>query len=145
MVTKMSEVSDVEVPIFFYDAECGICDRSVAFLLKHSPSENLLFAPLQSEFGKATLAERGIVDPEMRAAYFCDSSGAVAKSTAVLKGLARCRQPFSILSLLRFIPEGIRDFFYDLVARNRYRIPWLKKPVCRILTPEERARILGAS
>ena len=141
----MSQFKKGDVPIFFYDAECGICDRTIAFFLKHSPSQNLRFAPLQSKIGQAILAAEGIVDPEMRAAYFCDSSGAVAKSGAILAGLSCCRAPYSMLSIFRLIPSGIRDFFYDLVAQNRYRISILSQPSCRILSPEEQSRFLEVS
>ncbi len=139
----MRQFKKDDVPIFFYDAECGICDRTVAFLLEHAPAEKLRFAPLQSEIGMAILADEGIVDPEMRAAYFYDSSGAVAKSGAVLSGLACCRSPYSMLAIFRVIPRSIRDFFYDLVARNRYRLSYFSKPRCRVLSTEERSRFLG--
>ena len=30
--------------------------------------------------------------------------------------------PWSVLGYLTFLPEGFRDYFYDLVAENRYKL-----------------------
>lgn len=130
------------MPTFFYDAECGICDVTVAFLLRHSEGEQLQFVPLQSEVGKAILAQYGVVDPDIKAAYFCSEGRVVAQSDAIVGALCCCRFPASCLAVFRLIPRAIRDACYRLVARNRYRISFLSKPKCRILSPAERGRFL---
>jgi predicted DCC family thiol-disulfide oxidoreductase YuxK len=130
-------------PLFFYDAECGICDATISFFLKHSESHRLHFAPLQSEFAKSILAENGIVDPDIKAAYFCDQGVVVSKSSAILGGLSCCRSPYRWMTVFRVIPPFLRDFGYDLVARNRHRISRLSKTQCRVLKPEERSRFLA--
>jgi predicted DCC family thiol-disulfide oxidoreductase YuxK len=38
-------------------------------------------------------------------------------------------------------PQPIRDFIYDLIAKNRYRF-FGKKDVCRIPTENERKKFL---
>jgi predicted DCC family thiol-disulfide oxidoreductase YuxK len=127
-------------PLFFYDAECGICDATISFFVNHSESHRLHFAPLQSENAKAILAENGIVDPDIKAAYFYDQGVVVSKSSAILGGLSCCRSPYRWMTLFRVIPPFIRDYGYDLVARNRHRISSLRKTQCRVLKPEERSR-----
>ncbi|MDA7510879.1 DCC1-like thiol-disulfide oxidoreductase family protein [Verrucomicrobia bacterium] len=127
-------------PLFFYDAECGICDATISFFLNHSEPHRLHFAPLQSEYAKAILAGNGIVDPDIKAAYFCDQGAVVSKSSAILGGLSCCWSPYRWMTVFRVIPPFIRDFGYDFVARNRYRISRLSKTQCRVLKPEERPR-----
>lgn len=42
-----------------------------------------------------------------------------------------------LATVSRIIPVFILDFFYDLVAKSRYRV-FGERPDCRIPTPEER-------
>ena len=38
-----------DAPIVLYDGECGLCHRSVKFILDHEADHELRFAPLQGE------------------------------------------------------------------------------------------------
>ena len=40
------------------------------------------------------------------------------------------------------VPSFLRDFVYDLVAKNRYRI-WGKKDACWLPSPELKSRFLN--
>ena len=42
--------------ILFFDGNCGLCNRSVKFVLRKEKNQELIFSPLQSEFAKKTLA-----------------------------------------------------------------------------------------
>jgi len=47
------------------------------------------------------------------------------------------KQPFRIAMIFLIVPKFIRDFCYDLVAKNRHRI--IKSTVtCRLTSAEER-------
>jgi predicted DCC family thiol-disulfide oxidoreductase YuxK len=49
--------------------------------------------------------------------------------------------PFNLSFAFIVVPPFIRNFFYDIVSRNRYR--WFgKKDACRIPSPEERAKFI---
>jgi len=63
------------------------------------------------------------------------------KSTAVLKTMRDLSGAWKILYVLMIIPRPVRDFFYDLVARSRYRM-FGKRDACMIPTPELEARFL---
>ncbi len=133
---------NIDSPIFFYDGECGVCDATISFFLRHSEPGKLHFAALQSKLAQSLLAKEGIVDPDIKAAYFSGPNGIVSKSSAVLGGLACCRKPYSLLVCFGVIPQVIRDAAYDFVARNRHRISRLSKTECRIPSAEEKARFL---
>jgi hypothetical protein len=46
-----------EHPIIFYDGVCGLCDRSIQFIMLHDKKKVFRFAALQSEFAAKTLGE----------------------------------------------------------------------------------------
>ncbi len=64
------------------------------------------------------------------------------RSSAALRIVKRLPFPWPILYIFVVVPKFIRDLFYRILARNRYR--WFgKKAECLIPTPEIRSRFLG--
>ena len=62
-------------------------------------------------------------------------------STAALRVARRLRSPVKVIYALIIFPRVLRDLVYRFIARNRYR--WFgKSDVCRVPTPELKARFL---
>jgi predicted DCC family thiol-disulfide oxidoreductase YuxK len=128
-----------ERPIVFFDGVCGLCDRTVNFLLSADRRQSLLFAPLQGETAEALLNES---QRDLKSMVFLTKGKAYRKSAAavrILWTLGGCWQVAA--GLLWLIPGPVRDLGYNLVAQWRYRI-FGKRETCRMPTPEERARFL---
>lgn len=103
------------------------------------------FAALQSDEAKQVLAEH-VENPENIVAdpdsFILLSNGKIhTKSTASLYVMKRLTGLWPLLFTLIIIPKPIRDFFYTVFARNRYRL-FGKKDACSIPSPEDRARFL---
>ena len=63
------------------------------------------------------------------------------KSSAALEIAKNLQGIFTLATLFRFLPSGVRDLLYDYVAKNRYN--WYgKKESCMIPTPELKAKFL---
>ena len=63
------------------------------------------------------------------------------KSTAALEIAKGLSGIFTLATVFKILPAGIRDFVYDYVAKHRYK--WYgKKDACMIPTPELRAKFL---
>ena len=72
---------------------------------------------------------------------YLDERGTHDQLDASLEVYRRLGGIWWFLSLIRFIPRGIRTPAYRVLARNRYR--WFgRKEVCRIPSAEERSRFL---
>lgn len=65
----------------------------------------------------------------------------MVKSDAALMVLSRLRG-FRTLGLLRLLPRAFRDFAYDLIARNRYRL-FGATDVCMVPRASDQARFLS--
>lgn len=64
------------------------------------------------------------------------------RSDAALRIAARLNGLWPVLKILLIVPRPIRNWAYDVVAKNRYR--WFgKNPACMIPTPETRGRFLS--
>lgn len=114
--------------LIYYDGECGLCHRAVAFLAQRDRrGERFRFAPLRG----ATFRQRV---PLGLAAALPDSlalqtpEGALlVRTRAVAHALKQLGGSWGVLgTLLGWIPRPLADWGYDLVARLRHRL--FRKP-----------------
>ena len=115
--------------IVFFDGVCNLCQGSIRYLIKHDKKGVLKFASLQGNYAKDFVNETKI--QSMQSILFFDGKMLYKKSTAVLK-LSRLLGGWHQLLLLGYIlPRFVRDWLYNIVAKNRYR--WFgKKDQCML-------------
>ena len=132
--------TQLEKPIIFFDGVCAMCNTFVNLALRIDRKKQFLFAPLQGETAKKLLPPLSD-DPTEWSMIYLDERGTHDQLDASLEVYRRLGGIWWILSLMRYIPRGIRTPAYRVLARNRYR--WFgKKEACRIPTAEERSRFL---
>lgn len=128
-----------DLKIIFYDGDCGFCNSSVQFVLKHEKSPEINFSALQSSFSKTFFAENNFPEPDLSTFYFYEKGILYSKSTAGLRVTAFLNFPISLLRIFIFVPSFIRDKVYDFIAKRRKTI---MKAFCVIPTSEAKARFL---
>ncbi len=124
--------------LVIYDGTCGLCSRSVQFILKNERNQNLMFAPLQSLFSIRVLKENGLKSSFNESILLYENGKLYFKSNAVLRIIPYLKWYFYPLMILWLIPNFIRDKFYDLIARNRKRF----SKVCKLPNPKQSNRFL---
>ena len=136
--------TSVGAPVLLYDGVCGFCNKSVQLILDHDRNGSMRFAALQSDYGQA-LAGR---HPELRGVdsvvYVEQTAGGErvhVRSDAALKVAAYLGGFWKIFLAAKILPRALRDYFYDLFARNRYRF-FGKYDTCLLPPPDVRARFL---
>ena len=125
--------------IILFDGVCNFCDGSVNFIIKKDTKNYFKFTPLQSDAGKKFVATFDLHD--LDSVILVEDDKAYTHSTAALRIAKRLGGILSVTYALIIIPKFIRDFFYKLFAKNRYRL-FGKKDECMIPTPEIRAKFL---
>lgn len=123
--------------LVLYDGDCGFCNRSVAFILKHERTHEIIFAPIQSSFTQELFAKNGWSAPDLSTFYFIDGSQKFERSGAAFEVLKFLKNPYRFLRVFRFLPRGFTNWCYDQVAKRRQRI---SNGFCVMPTPEERKR-----
>jgi predicted DCC family thiol-disulfide oxidoreductase YuxK len=123
--------------IVFFDGDCNFCNSSVNFIFENRSKDNIYFASLQSEFAKKTLPNNFVNQPNFDTIYFYTGGKIHDRSSAILRMVKHLKQPFKIGMIFLIVPKFIRDFCYDIVAKNRHKI--VKSTVtCRLTSAEER-------
>ena len=133
---------DVNVPgpVVLYDGECGLCNRSVKFLLARDRGQ-LWYAPLQGETAQALRARHPEIPSTLESVVLVDHERVYVRSKAFLYGAKYLTAPWRWAYALRWLPAFLLDLGYRLIARIRYRV-WGKYDACRLPTTDERAKLL---
>ena len=126
--------------IILFDGECNFCDQSVQFIIKRDPEGKFKFASLQSETGQELLNKFN-APRDLDSFVFIEGDRCYFKSSAALRVFKHLKGVWKFSYYLLIVPRPIRDFFYHIIAKNRYK--WFgKKDECMLPTPEQRERFL---
>lgn len=141
----MKEDSEKEA-FLLYDGVCGFCNKTVQTILNYDKRGTMRFAALQSDYAKAVI-ERHPIAKDVDSVVFLETSPATGeervfiRSNAALHVAVYLGGVWKLLLIAYMVPTPIRDFFYDLFARYRYRI-FGRYDSCMLPPPEVRARFL---
>lgn len=128
-------------PLLLFDGECGFCNKSVQFFLKHEKNKKVHFIPLQSEAGKA-LRNYFEIDAKTDSIIFIRNHEAFIKSCAVLRLTKYMKGFYPLLQLFLIVPPFIRNLVYDYVAKRRMR--WFGRVEnCALLKEEDKSRFIN--
>ena len=128
--------------VVIFDGICNLCSHSVQFILRHEAKPEILFASLQSTPGARLLREFNFNPDDAKTFVLISGGQAYVKSTAAIRVARQLRGAWKLLAAAWFIPRPIRNYLYDVVARNRYR--WFGQlDACMVPTPELANRFLS--
>ena len=135
--------SPSERTVVFFDGVCGLCNRTVDFLIARDHGRVLRYAPLQGDTFREVTGDR----PDLRAVdsviVMHESAGSSrrefhVRSRAALFALSRLGPPWtSLRRIASWVPRPLSDLVYRFIARVRYRV-WGKLDACRMPTAAER-------
>jgi predicted DCC family thiol-disulfide oxidoreductase YuxK len=130
-----------ENPIVLFDGVCNFCNYWMNFAINRDRKKKLRFAPLQGETAKQLLPQYNINPTSPDSVIFIDNGRAYTKSSASLRICKYMDGGWKLFYGFIIIPKFIRDFFYKIIARKRYK--WFgKKDECMVPTPELKERFL---
>lgn len=127
--------------IIIFDGVCNFCNFWVNFLLDRDKKDKFRFTALQSEKGDELLKKYNLSTIDFDTFVLIDRDKFYIKSSAVLTVAKNLPRLWKLLYIFIIIPKLIRDYFNNLIAKNRYKL-FGKRDTCRIPTPEERKKFL---
>jgi len=121
-----------EVQIIFFDGVCNLCNGFVDFVMRFDRHHQFQFASLQGETAKKLLPEK--FHQELSTVVLLKDGKVNTKATAVLLVLQELGAVWKFFWIFNYFP--FKDFFYNLIAKNRYCL-FGKRKSCRLPTDEE--------
>jgi predicted DCC family thiol-disulfide oxidoreductase YuxK len=134
-------------PILLYDGACGFCNKTVQTILDQDKKGLLKFAALQSEFGESVIARHQELQNVDSVVWVeKDNTGqerVFIRSRAGLKVMSYLGGVWKLVLIFHIVPAPIRDIFYNLFAKYRYRF-FGKYDTCMLPDAKVRARFIDA-
>ena len=137
----------MEKSIVCFDGDCNLCNGFVQFVIPRDPAARFKFAPLKSAIAARLLREAGVpgnVDTaggDPATVVLIERGRSFVRSAAVLRIARGLRFPWPLVYGLVVVPRPLRDWVYDVIARNRIR--WFGEPnACLVPGPETANRFL---
>lgn len=144
--------------MIFFDGICNLCNHAVQFIIKRDQQDYFRFAALQTEVAKAQLAVLNIEkkraassknqqvsltahEQQLNTIILLENGKTYDRSTAALRIARRLSGVWPLLYIFIIIPPFIRDFLYELISKNRYRI-WGKQESCMIPSAALKSKFL---
>lgn len=128
--------------LIIFDGVCNLCNSSVNFIIDHDKQKCFKFAALQSDVGQQILLEHSLNPSNLDSIILLKDGIIYQKSDAIIEILCGLKRIWHIFCVFKFLPSSLRNFIYDNIAKNRYRI-FGKTNTCRIPTPDLRERFLA--
>lgn len=128
-------------PIVFFDGVCNFCNYWVRFILKREKKKNLLLSPLQGKTAASVLSRLHLHPTPLNSVILVEGERVWTQSSAALRICKYLGGGWKLFYGFIIVPKFLRDFVYNIIARNRYR--WFgKSETCMVPRPEDRERFL---
>jgi predicted DCC family thiol-disulfide oxidoreductase YuxK len=127
--------------IILFDGVCNLCNESVKIVIKNDKKDIFQFTALQSDLGIKMATQYGIDIAKTDSILLIDQDRIHVKSTAALRIARHLSGGYPLLYGFMIVPSFIRNWVYDIIAKNRYK--WFgRKDSCMIPTPELKNKFL---
>ena len=129
-----------------YDGVCGLCNRLNQFLLKRDHHDRLRFASLQSSLAESLTLRHGADPKDLDTVYVIvdhnrPTEHLLSRSDAIIYVLTQLGGIWKGMGLAKFLPRGLRNIAYNIVAKNRYRV-FGKHDSCMLPDPKHKQKFL---
>ncbi|OIJ14387.1 thiol-disulfide oxidoreductase [Anaerobacillus alkalilacustris] len=126
--------------IILFDGICNFCRHSVQFIIKRDKNAVYKFASIQSDIGREIVYKHNI-STNIDSLILIENNQCYYQSTAVLKICKHLKGEWKLLYCLLVVPRPIRNYLYEIVAKNRYK--WFgQTDSCSLPSPELKNRFL---
>ncbi|MNK92302.1 hypothetical protein D3C87_1124220 [compost metagenome] len=126
-------------PIIFFDGVCNLCNASVQFVIAHDKKDQFSFSAIQGELAKEVLPKFKVDPGELNTVMLLAEGKLYTKSSAALQIAKKLSGAWPLLYGFIIIPKFIRDWVYNIIAKNRYKW-WGKEESCWVPTPRLKSK-----
>lgn len=128
--------------IILFDGVCNYCNNKVNFIIKNDQDDSFRFVAIQSETGQKIITYLGIDSALDSIILYEPGYAYFIKSEAVFRIIKQLSSSVKLLLLFNFIPRSIKNIFYDIIAKNRYK--WYgRMESCRIPSKEIASKFIA--
>ena len=135
----MSELLNSHIVIF--DGVCHFCIGSVNIIINRDSRGIFGFVPRQSRFGQTLIQKYKVPEDEVGTILLIKNGQCYRGADAVLEITKDLNGIWPLYQILKQVPRPVRDLFYNVFARNRYKL-FGKRDTCMLPRPDVIARFI---
>ena len=137
----MKEEKVITQHIVIFDGVCHLCHRAVNFIIKRDKHDTFVFTAIQSPTAQALIKQYKLEYLGMDSFILIKENRCFVRTTAALEITKDLSGLWCLLNVFKVFPSRFRDYFYDVLAKNRYRI-FGKSETCLIPTARIKNKFL---
>lgn len=129
-------------PLLVFDGMCVLCSNGAQLVLRLDRRGRFRFAPAQSDLGRAVYRHYGMDESGDETVLLIQDGRLHVKSEVAIRVGQGLGGIWRAAALLRVLPLGWRDAFYDWLARRRFRL-FGRREACFVPQPGWAERFLA--
>ena len=107
--------------IIIYDGKCMLCSKSIAFITQRDKKEEFEYLSYRGTYAQKLLDKHTLDFTSTQYIVYINKGKHHIKSRAILEILRELGGIWSLLYIFIIVPPFIRNFIYDIIAKNRNR------------------------
>lgn len=127
--------------VILFDGVCNLCNGFVQFVIKRDRRNVFQFASLQSVYGTGLLNHYRFNSKTYETILLYNGKDLDTRSDAVINIVRELGGAWKMVAVLKIIPRFFRNWVYDLVSVNRYKV-FGKRDTCMVPTPELKSKFI---
>ena len=128
--------------VVLFDGECVMCSSGAQLLIRIDRQRLFKLGAIQSPEGQRILTWHGLPTESITTFVLTEGPRLYVRSTAYVRIAAQLGFPWNVASIIWIIPRPLRDWLYDKIAQNRFRL-FGKREQCIQLNPDHKDRLLS--
>jgi predicted DCC family thiol-disulfide oxidoreductase YuxK len=133
----------IEDKVILFDGVCKLCNAWSKFIIKYDKKHVFKLCSVQSEEGEKILLYFGFPTEFYETMLYVEGGQCFQQSDAFFRIMAKLGFPWKMVCVFWIIPKSIRNWMYDRIALNRYRL-FGKYDYCVLPVPDHEDRFLTA-
>jgi len=128
--------------VILFDGVCKLCNAWSNFILKYDKKRVFKLCSVQSKEGKEILDYFGFPTHDYETMIVVEGANQFSQSDAFFHVMSKLGYPWKLVCIFSLIPKGIRNWLYDRIALNRYRL-FGKYDYCSVPSIEHQERFIN--
>jgi len=108
--------------VILFDGVCKLCNAWSRFIIRFDKHKVFKLSSVQSTKGQMILKYFNLPLDNFETMLYVEQGVAYSKSNAFLNIIKQLPYPFRLLIYTRILPVKLRDWIYDRIALNRYKL-----------------------
>ena len=129
--------------VIMFDGVCKLCNGWSRFIIRFDTRKKFKLCAVQSDEGQAILKWFGYPADFYETMLLVQGKRVLEKSDSFLAISGQLPFPWNLMRVFKAFPRGFRDWFYDRIALNRYKL-FGKYDVCMLATADHEGRFLSS-